>query len=239
MSTMYMEKQFYIHQMDCDQYDRIKPSAVLGIMGDIAGLHADHIGVGFQQTFEHGLYWVILYEEFEILNNNMKPTDDVKVSTWPTYKDPRRLEYEREVVFENSKGETLIIARSNWVVIDTVNRNISRETMEFNGEYLDKTNYSSKAKRKLNLKLGDVLKTYQHKVLKSDLDHNRHMNNCKYLDIVLNMSDDMVVRKCEVAFIKEARLDDLIEVKYFKNNDEHCYIGYVDGSLCFECIIKE
>ncbi len=239
MSVMYMDKQFYVHQMDCDQYDRIKPSAILGIMGDIAGLHADQIGVGFHDTFKKGLYWVILYEEFEILNDDMKPTDDIIVSTWPTYKDPRRLEYEREVVFTNQKNETLVVARSNWVVIDTVNRNISRAELNFNGEYLDKTNYSSKAKRKLNLKLGDVIRTYEHKVLKTDLDHNRHMNNCKYLDIVLNMSDDIKVRKCEVAFVKEARLGDTIVVKCFKNNDEHCYIGYVDGNVCFECIVKE
>jgi acyl-ACP thioesterase len=208
-------------------------------MGDIAGLHADHIGVGFKSTYEKGLYWVILYEEFEILNNNIKPTDDVKVLTWPTYKDPRKLEYEREVVFKNKDDDTLIIARSNWVLIDIVNRNISRAEMSFEGEYLDKTNYNTKAKRKLNLKLGEVLKTYEHKVSKSDLDHNRHMNNCKYLDIVLNMSDDMTIRKCEVAFIKEARLDDIIKVKYFKNDDEHCYIGYVDDSVCFECVVKE
>ena len=65
------------------------------------------------------------------------------------------------------------------------------------------------------------------------------MNNARYLDIVFNMVD-FDAKKVEIAFIKEARLDDTINVKYYINeNNNHSFIGYIDNAKCFECVIKE
>jgi acyl-CoA thioesterase FadM len=51
---------------------------------------------------------------------------------------------------------------------------------------------------------------------------------------------DFVAKKVEIAFIKEARLGDTINVKYYKNEENnHSFIGYINDNKCFECVIKE
>ena len=116
---------------------------------------------------------------------------------------------------------------------------IKRANPKFNGEMRDYHNYEEKSKRKLDLKCDSYLIEEDYKVRKTDLDHNLHMNNARYLDIVFNMVD-FNAKKVEIAFIKEARLGDTINVKYYKDeNQNHSFIGLIDGAKCFECIIKE
>ena len=65
----------------------------------------------------------------------------------------------------------------------------------------------------------DIISEYDYKVHMTDLDHNLHLNNARYLDIVYNMmieNGKKEIKKCEIAYISEARLDDIIHVKYFK-----------------------
>ena len=75
----------------------------------------------------------------------------------------------------------------------------------------------------------------------TDLDHNLHLNNARYLDIVYNMmieNGKKEIKKCEIAYISEARLDDIIHVKYFKIDNKDCYQGFVNDELCFEAILE-
>ena len=237
MSVMYYERNYFVQTRDCDQYDKFKPSTVLDYFSDIASYHADMIGVGFKKTFEMGLYWVVLFQEFEIINNNVKPNDEIIVSTWPSahYK----LEYERDFLITDINKNHVIKGRSNWVLIDVKNRMIKRANPQFNGELRDYRNYEEKSKRKLDLSCDTYIKEENYEVKKTDLDHNLHMNNARYLDVIFNMVD-FNFKKVEIAFIKEARLKDIINVKYYiDENNNHSFIGFVNDSKCFECVIKE
>ena len=42
----------------------------------------------------------------------------------------------------------------------------------------------------------------------------------------------------EIAFIHEAKLDDIINLKYYKNeNGKDCFVGYVNDEVIFEAIL--
>lgn len=237
MSIMYYERNYFVQTRDCDQYDNLKPSTVLDYFSDIASYHADMIGVGFKPTYEMGCYWVVLFQEFEVVSDNIKPNDEIIISTWPSMH--YKLEYERDFLVTDINKNVLIKGRSNWVLIDTEKRMIKRANPNFNGKMYDVRNYEEKSKRKLDLSSSNYLMETNYIVKKTDLDHNFHMNNARYLDIVFNMVD-FKMKKVEIAFIKEAKLEDNINVKYFKDEkNNHSFIGYVDNLKCFECIIKE
>jgi acyl-ACP thioesterase len=236
MALMYYERNYFVQTRDCDQYDNFKPSSVLDYFSDIASYHADMIGVGYKATLEMGLYWVVLFQEFEIMDNSVKPNDEIIISTWPSahYK----LEYERDFLITDINKKPIIKGRSNWVLIDVEKRMIKRANPNFNGEMMDYRNYEEKSKRKLDLSSDVYIKEEDYVVRKTDLDHNLHMNNARYLDVVFNMVD-FKAKKVEIAFIKEARLGDTINVKYYKNENNHSFIGLIEGTKCFECVIKE
>ena len=41
------QREYTLRAGDFDKFDRIKPSAVLDLFQDVAGQHAEEIGVGF------------------------------------------------------------------------------------------------------------------------------------------------------------------------------------------------
>lgn len=239
MAIMQKELKFNIHTTQCDFKSYLRPYATLDFFQDLAWQHAEEIGVGFDQTYQAGCFWVVLYEQFEVVSRLPKFGEEVIVKTWPR---PRgRLEFLREYEICDVLGNKLIQGISNWVLIDKTTRTITRgNDVSFNGEYLDKTNYTDKQKRKLNLNDENYSYVYEYKVGLSDVDQNMHMNNSKYLDIIYNMQNIDSYRlwkKVEIAFIHEAKLNDVIKVKHFVLENKDCYKGYVNDTACFEAIL--
>ena len=56
----------------------------------------------------------------------------------------------------------------------------------FNGEFHTVTNFPEKCKRKLNLNPNGPMEYFHYEVKSCDLDHNGHMNNARYLNIIFN-----------------------------------------------------
>ena len=61
---MFKNMNFFIHTRDLDKYDIIKPSAILEFFQDIAGIHADELGIGYETCKQKNLAWVVLYQRF-------------------------------------------------------------------------------------------------------------------------------------------------------------------------------
>ena len=240
MAIMYRTINFNVRERDVNLNDFIRPATVLDYFQDIAGIHATELGVGFKPMLDLKLYWVILYVTFEKIGKMPKFGDVIKVNTWP--KMQSKLEFEREYEIRDLNDNLLIKGISNWCVINSETRRLERaEKVKFNGEYYDKSNYDTKCKRKLGLIPNNIIKEYDYKVHMTDLDHNMHLNNARYLDIVYNMmleNGKKDFKKCEIAYISEARLNDIIHVKYFKEDNKDLYLGYVNDELCFEASLE-
>lgn len=240
MAIMKKEMEFFIQTNSVDINDNIKPASVFDFFQDIAGLHAKEIGVSYETLKKDNLAWVILYESFDIIN--MPPyLEHVVVKTWP--KPKGRLEFEREYLMETLDGKSLIKGISNWVAIDLDSRSLVRsDRINYIGEYYDFTNYPNKTKRKIGLDSNKIKDTFTTIVNYDDLDHNGHMNNVRYLTHIFNNypfdEKKLYCKNVEIAFIKEARWKDNIEIGHYKLEDgKDAYIGKVNNELCFECIL--
>ncbi|MCI5582376.1 MAG: thioesterase [Anaeroplasma sp.] len=242
MAILKKEMNVNIQSNQCDFKDYLKPSSVLGLFQDIAGIHASELNYGFDDLYNLGYYWVVMYIQFEVVSRIPKFNDTLHIETWP--KRRGRLEFEREYeIYDANTNDLLIKGISNWVVIDTKNRLISKaQEVNFSGEYVEKTNYPLKQKRKLNLE-DNHEKSYSHTVCLNDIDHNMHMNNSKYLDIIYNMDtvdSYKLWKKIEIAFLHEARIDDMIDISHYIDIDNvHCYKGFINDIACFEVKITK
>ena len=232
MALMLYEANYAVHTFQADIHDKIRPAAILDFFQDVASINAEQLGVGYHDVLALNLYWVVLYEEFEILKD-VNWGDRVLVRTWP--KSRNRLEFEREYELRSLDNELLCKGISSWCVIDTKTRKLERgENVIFKGEYYDYTNYPEKINRRLKFEIDNPDRVYDYRVLLTDLDHNLHVNNAKYLDILYNMhATKKSVKKCRIAFMNEAKLNEIIHIEYKKENNQNYYIGYVNDVVCF------
>ena len=229
-----------IQTKDVNLDDYIRPSSVLDYFQDIAGLHANEIGVGYQDALKKNVLWIILYEKFEVVKRVPKYGEDVYVYTWPKKGD--KVFFYREYEIKDINDELLVKGVSTWCLINSETRRIERANkLEFPGEFYSKENYAYKMPHHLGLVPNNVIKEYQYKVLLTDLDHNCHLNNARYLDIIYNSGiykGRGYFKDVEIAFIHEAKLDDIINLKYYKNeNGKDCFVGYVNDEVIFEAIL--
>lgn len=239
MALLKKELEVLIQTHNYDWNDHIKPQGVFELFQDLAALHADELGIGYENMMNNNMAWVILYETYEIIKMP-KFLENVIVKTWP--KPKGRIEFEREYLISDLNGNDLIKGISNWVVIDINNRSFVRaEKVDYDGQYYTYTNYNEKVKRKIGLDKESAKDSFSFKVLYDDLDHNKHMNNTRYLSHIYNNYDfkeNEFCRKCEIAFIKEAKLGDVCQVYHYNiDYDKHAYVGYVNDEICFECIL--
>lgn len=232
---------FFIHTRDVNYNDIIKPSALLDMFQDLAGIHAASLGVGYEPLKEKGYAWVILYQRYEM--KALPPyLDVVNLTTWP--KPKNRLEFEREYLLQDKQGRVLVQGISNWVIIDLNTRGLIRsDKILFNGEYESFTNYPEKCKRKLNLDSSIIEGSFEYVVTLEDLDHNGHMNNARYINIIENKyytyGSKKYIKDVEIAYIKEAKFEDKLRIQYYHYLDKIAFIGYLKEELCFECLIGE
>ena len=236
MALMYKSKEITISSADCDKNGLIKPSEVWNHFQDMAGWHAEDLGVGFDDMIAQGLIWVILYEQFVVIKDMPKVNDKVILNTWP--KLANKLELEREYEMRDLDGNLLIQGVSNWTLIDVNTRRIARaDRITFEGEYYQNCNFKEKQKRKIGLKFDNFIQEYDYKIVDSDIDHNKHLNNAKYLDIIANMNviNDQKIKRIEISFVHEAYLGNTIHIGYNKDeNGNLCFIGTANDNPCFE-----
>lgn len=235
-------RKYLIHASFVGDGDMIRPAAVLDLFQDEASLHAGQLGMGFKDMANKDLLWIVNYQEINYIGRVPKHCEEVYVSTWPH--ERKRLDYIREYEIRDLDGNLLISGIASWFTISAVTRKLVKDdNVNFNGEYYDKTNYPNFRRGRIDLSPKENSIRWDYRVCYTDLDHNGHMNNAKYLDVIYNKHIGFELGKIDkisISFDHEIKYDDVINMVYFKNdNNESCYIGYVNDIKCFSVIIKE
>lgn len=240
MALMYKTINTYVREKDVNLSDNIRPSAILDLFQDIAGIHANELNIGYLDLLKENLYWIVLAWDIKVISRIPKFGEDIKVITWP--KVAYRLEFEREFEIRDINNNLLIIGNSDWILMDSVKRKIERANrVEFKGEYYKSNNFSDKMNHRLNLEIDNIDLEYDYKVEVTDLDHNGHLNNARYLDIIYNMDINKAhksIKSLKISFIHEAMYNEIIHVIHGIKDGFDLYLGYVKDELSFEVMVK-
>ena len=117
------EKEYYLRTSDFDCRGKIKISSILDLFQDIAGDHAQKIGIGMETMLEKKLIWVLSKLKLQIFGD-VGLYSSVKAKTWPL--PPTRIGFIREYLIMDDDGNILIKGTSEWVVVNSETRRFAR-----------------------------------------------------------------------------------------------------------------
>ena len=190
----FVKRSYPLRVSDFDRHQRILPSSILDLFQEIAGVHADMLGVSGPQLLEKNLCWMIIRARFEILK---QPAlyKSVIVKTWPI--ESHRIELDRDYEIYSEEGELLIRGTSAWVVMDIADRSAPKLVMarDFDlglEEYLTERTFERAFPRVVYNKIA-CDSPYEYTPVYTDLDMNGHVNNAKYASFTLNAIEKMLV----------------------------------------------
>ena len=234
MEKMIYENKITLYNSYFNAHDKLSLKAILSIFQDVASIHAEEIGVGFSDMVKKGFYWVLIRIKIDVIKMP-KPNETVLVSTWPLEKG--RIDFDREFKICSLGGETLITGVSKWCVIDTTTRTLKRtDGVDYVGEYVDQKIYLEPF-NKITLPNDMGKKQLTHVVNYSDLDHNWHMNNTNYANLISAVCKNKDFTHFEINFISECMENQEISV-YSKEENGEFFVGKVGEKVSFTAYLK-
>ena len=232
-------EDFKIRTYDADFLQKLSPIALLSYLAEVATLHANELGLGYEESWNNDFFWILRSSKFD-LYRVPKLFETVRVYTWPA--GMHGLKSLRK--FEIYVGEELIGKGYHYWLM--MNHKLHKPIIS---EYfLDKiknmeinTNDFFKLDKIKTPEIMDLM--YNVTIRPKDIDWNMHVNNVRYSDIVYNAipleilkANDIV--SLQIDYLKECKLEDNLDV-YYKQVDNHIYIdGRIEDCSMFKTIIE-
>ena len=213
----FVKRSYPLRVSDFDRHQRILPSSILDLFQEIAGVHADMLGVSGPQLLEKNLCWMITRSRFEILKQP-ELYKSVIVKTWPI--ESHRIELDRDYEIYSEEGELLIRGTSAWVVMDITDRASPKLVMarDFDlglDEYLTERTFERAYGRVVYNGIA-CDSPYEYTPAYTDLDMNGHVNNAKYASFTLNAVEGMLgerqITDVRIDFSKEILLGETVRI---------------------------
>lgn len=176
-----LKENYCIRSFDIDVNRKLRISNLCGFLQETAEKHAEHLGVGFHKILESGLVWMLSRLFIEIHEYPLWK-DIISVETWPSGKE--RLFYRRDFqVYQDHLP--VISAVSYWLAIHI--KTLRPQIIPFDETVL-KHNAGrfaiQGAMEKINAPEGGNVRS--HEIRYSELDQNKHVNNTKYVDWIMD-----------------------------------------------------
>lgn len=159
-------------------------SALL-LMQEFAGFHAHQFHCGRPDLIKHGIVWMIAQAELSF-TRWPRQYETITVTTWPEASPA--ISSCRYFVFQGEDGQTIGKAASLWILVDINSRRIvpfSKTELVFPDTAALQPPMPTPAK--LRLSLAGRQSTYSRRLVYSDIDANRHLNNARYAGFVCDL----------------------------------------------------
>ncbi len=195
-----MSKKYLVMVNDVDFTQKLKLSALFNYFQEIAGLHSEKLGIGFNTIQkEHGVAWVLVRIRVDIMKYPLW-NDEIVIETWPQL--PRKFEFDRDFIVKDIHGDIIARAISTWVILDVESRKLQKsDVIAIDYPPIIKERAIDCILGKLKPS-GNPETVYKRVIGCSDIDMNGHMNNSKYMDFIMDCFTMDQVRKYRVKSIQ-------------------------------------
>lgn len=238
-----MESNVLLHDIVIPCYDtdvafRLRPSSFMDYAQEIAQVHADSLGFGFDDLQKTKTVWVLSRMHVKFINTPLW-RQKTAFATW--HKGVEGLFYLRDFKMTDAQGNPAVLATSSWLIINVDTRRIVRDS-ETNGL---KTAVNEHAiggpAQKVRIPSGLIPEVVaEHQVAYSDVDMNGHTNNARYLNWTMDaLPYDLVkslpVKEMTINFNHETRPGEKVSIMRTSVPGENRYFveGTVDGKSAF------
>lgn len=241
-----IETERRVESFDADLHNKLKISSIFNFMQDIAAKHADELGVGYHALKENNIYWVLSWAKVEICGDLPSYGENLKIETWA--KGRHKLYYMRDFLLRNAAGEVIIKGTSAWLLLDVETKrltDLSRLGLEL--PVFPEERAIKEYPGKFNFSLNESAITNR-KVLYSDIDLNKHVNNSRYIEFILDCynyeeHEKGHVKSVTIAYKGETHFMDelVISRASLSENESSDFIKAIresDDKEIFNCLIQ-
>lgn len=196
---------FPVTSADTDRHGRLKASRILSFLQEVAGDHSALLGTDRETLMKRNLFWAVIRHRVQITRLPGK-NETITVQTWPM--PTTRTAYPRSSVAYDAEGRECFRGISLWVLMDAESRAMvlpGKSGVTVNGMLT-----GSELATPGSMALQNAGKQMKRTVRYSDLDVNGHMNNCRYMDWVMDalpgaFHGEHSVSEFTVNYLSEAR----------------------------------
>lgn len=227
MQKLFEEKKT-VSTYDSDFLMKLKISSVFNYMQDTAAANADQLGLGYEHLMPLELAWVLSWVKVEI-DDYPVYGQELLLNTWP--KCSYKLYSMRDFRIKDYNEKILCRATTAWLPINIKTKRVTGiqnlpAPIPYNPDLIGVQELPSKI---ILPSAKQVL--YTKKFRYNDLDINHHVNNVKYVEMVLDCFTPEYYSKYQVknftiSFSSESFYDDEIEVS-ISGEDE--LVKFVEG----------
>ncbi len=196
----------YSYMVDVNQY--LTLPNLMSFMQEVAWAHSNNNDVGWHFLQSKNMFWALvrLYIEIERM-----PcwNESLRLKTWG--RPMELISYPREFVGFDANNNCILKATSSWVILDKDDFKPQKIDIERTPAILhDEIVLQKRISKIPHLELYEP-KNY-HSVLFSDIDMNKHVNNTRYLNWILDeygfefLQTHRIV-SCNIHFMSQAQAD--------------------------------
>ena len=231
------ERHILLRSGDVDLYRRLRTSVLFEWLQEAAIRHTEELGMGREKTLDKGLLWVVTMQQAEILR--MPAYDErIVLSSWPG--KTMHVFFPRHYLLQGEGGETLIRANALWMLVDAQTRRMVFP--ERHGVVIE----GGETGDELPLPCAPArLETAQERVFPvpySYVDLNGHMNNTRCFDLMEDCipaaAEGKRLRRVNVEYSSEARLGDVLRVRWGGGADGEYYLEGALEKPCFRMAVQ-
>ncbi len=222
------EYVFPVRFSDCDAASRLRVSSFFDFLEETAILDAEASGFGVWKMVQNGYTSVISRIKLRI-NHVPLWGEKLRVSTWS------KSIYKQKVVLRDysvldERKNLIAEATSSWLIVNLkTGRSENPEEFPFLPEF-----FPEKSALSENLELLEPRPNPQIVLSKtaaySDIDMNRHVNNCRYAEWILDalFADPEMKRKkirsLQINYLAQISPGETVQMVRFDNSNHHAYI---------------
>lgn len=201
------EEDFRVLTFHMDPGGKAHLSSICNFLQEGASMHAAHAGFGYEFMMANNQVWVLARQKV-IIDAYPVWNDQLKLKTWSRGKEG--IFYVRDFVIENEKQETIIKATTSWAAINLKTRRPEVVEGLENGLKSLKEKVAIDGKLNKLPELENSEFTRKRKIEYSDIDLVYHVNNVKYIELIMNSfplktHKKKKVRTLEINYLGEAK----------------------------------
>ncbi|MBQ2917929.1 MAG: hypothetical protein IJE61_01690 [Bacteroidales bacterium] len=227
-------QNFTIPCYDTDASWRLKPTSFMNLAQEAAGLHAVHLGFGYDDLIVNNTAWILSRVHIEFLDTP-KWRENITLTTW--HKGLNRLFYLRDFILTDENGKERVKATTSWLVLNLETRRLVRDPQLMEEGTVNLENAIETPADKVHLpKDVEPVLAFEHVVGYSDVDMNGHANNAMYMQWAMDAVDYDIasarpVRELTINFNHETKAGDSVALYRYVVEQEDGLHVFVEGKV--------
>lgn len=223
----YFDKEFDLRYFEMDKFGEASPTTILTLLEETAADHCYSIGHSLYDLLEQNVGWVLLSGVLQ-MERYPRYKEKIIIRTWiSSYKSIRGV---RENIIYDEAYNIIGRAKGLWVFFDIKKRrptklwDVFKEKWPASNEHSIDHDVTTKIEA-----IDDAEITKEFKVNLYDTDTNKHVNNIRYLQWLMeslpqNIINDYYLYSIDGRFITEAQYGDTIISSTKRDVEDNSFI---------------